>query len=97
MPAYIIVDVDIQDPLLYEEYKKLTPASIAVYDGRFVVRGGETEVLEGDWRPGRLVMLEFPSLEAAKQWWASPEYAPAKAIRQRIAKTNMIVVNGYQQ
>jgi uncharacterized protein (DUF1330 family) len=95
MPVYIIVDVDIQDPLLYEEYKKLTPASIAAYDGRFVVRGGETEVLEGDWRPGRFVMLEFPSLEAAKQWWASPEYAPAKAIRQRIAKTNMILVNGY--
>jgi uncharacterized protein (DUF1330 family) len=62
-----------------------------------VVRGGETEVLEGDWRPGRLVILEFPSPEAAKQWWASPEYAPAKAIRQRIAKTNMILVNGYQQ
>lgn len=97
MPAYIIVDVDIQDPLLYEEYKKLTPASIAAYEGRFVVRGGETEVLEGDWRPGRFVMLEFPSLETAKKWWASPEYAPAKAIRQRIAKTNMILVNGYQQ
>lgn len=95
MPAYIIVDVDIQDPVLYEEYKKLTPASIAAYDGRFVVRGAETELLEGNWQPGRFVILEFPSLEVAKQWWASPEYAPAKAIRQRIATTNMIVVNGY--
>jgi len=95
MPAYIIVDVDIQDPMLYEEYKKLTPASLTTYGGKFIVRGAATEILEGDWQPGRFVILEFPSVSAAKKWWDSPEYAPAKAIRQRTASTNMILVNGY--
>lgn len=95
MPAYIIVDVDIQDPVLYEEYKKLTPASLTAYGGKFIVRGADTETLEGNWKPGRFVILEFPSLAAAKKWWDSPEYAPAKAIRQRTATTSMIVVNGY--
>lgn len=95
MPAYIIVDVAIQDAAEYEEYKKLTPASIAAYGGKFIVRGTQTETLEGDWQPGRFVVLEFPSLEKAKSWWASPEYAAAKAIRQRTASTKMIVVDGY--
>lgn len=95
MPAYIIVDVKIEDPVAYEEYKKLTPPSIAAFGGKFIVRGGETAILEGDWQPGRFVILEFPSLERAKEWWASAEYAPAKAIRQRSAVTNMIVVDGF--
>jgi uncharacterized protein (DUF1330 family) len=95
MPAYIIVDVAIHNALEYEEYKKLTPASIAAYEGKFIVRGTPTETLEGDWLPGRFVILEFPSLEKAKAWWASPEYAAAKAIRQQTANTNMIVVDGY--
>ncbi|MES2848175.1 MAG: DUF1330 domain-containing protein [Bacteroidota bacterium] len=95
MPAYIIVDVVINDPVEYEEYKKLTPASIAAYGGKFIVRGGQTEILEGDWQPGRFVVLEFPSLEKAKAWWGSPEYTPAKAIRQRTANTKMILVDGY--
>jgi len=95
MSAYIIVEVEIHDPAQYEEYKKLTPISIAAYDGRFIVRGAQTETLEGDWNPKRIVVLEFPTIERAKQWWASKEYAPAKALRQRIAKTNMIVVGGY--
>ncbi len=83
MPAYIIVDVTIYDPDNYEAYKKLTPASIAAYGGKFIVRGGKTETLEGNWQPGRIVILEFPSVEKARQWWDSEEYAPAKAIRQR--------------
>ncbi len=94
MPAYVIVEIDIKDPVSYEDYKKLTPASIAAYGGKFIVRGAKTECLEGDWNPMRLVVLEFPTLEQAKSWWASPEYADAKMIRQRSAKTQMIVVNG---
>ena len=94
MLAYVIVDVTITDPQLYEEYKKLTPASIAVWQGKFIVRGGATETLEGDWQPGRFVMLEFPNAELARQWWHSTEYAPAKNIRQRAASTKMILAEG---
>jgi uncharacterized protein (DUF1330 family) len=95
MPAYIIVDITIENAENYEDYKRLTPASIAAYEGKFIVRGGKTEILEGDWQPGRFVILEFPSVEKAKQWWASEEYAPAKALRQANAKTKMIVVEGF--
>ena len=95
MPAYVIVEVEINNPDEYEEYKKLTPAAIAAHGGRFVVRGAKTEALEGDWKPQRIVILEFASVEKAKQWWSSEEYAPAKAIRQRSAKTKMLVVEGY--
>ena len=94
MPAYVIVDVTITDPQLEEEYKKLTPASIAAWQGKFIVRGGATETLEGDWQPGRFVMLEFPNAELARQWWHSTEYAPAKNIRQRAASTKMILAEG---
>ena len=96
MPAYIIVDVTIHNAENYEGYKKLTPASIAAYGGKFIVRGGTTETLEGDWQPGRVVILEFPTIERAKQWWASEEYAPAKAIRQANAETKMILVEGFE-
>jgi len=95
MAAYIIVDVTIIDPVAYEEYKKLTPASIAAYDGKFIVRGGQTQTLEGDWEPQRIVVLEFPSVERAKEWWSSSKYAPAKSIRQRSASTRMILVEGH--
>ena len=94
MPAYILVEVKVNDTKEYEEYKKLTPGSIAAYDGKFVVRGGVSETLEGDWSPERIVVLEFPTVERARQWWNSPEYAPAKAIRQRTANTKMIVIQG---
>jgi uncharacterized protein (DUF1330 family) len=94
MPAYIIVDVSITDHEDYEEYKKLTPATIAAYDGKFIVRGGQAETLEGDWQTGRVVVLEFPTVERAKEWWASDVYTKAKAIRHRAAKTKMIVVQG---
>ncbi len=95
MSAYVIVEVTIHNPEEYKDYMKLTPASIATYDGRFVVRGGKTESLEGDWNPQRIVVLEFPSVERAKEWWASPEYTPAKEIRQRTASTKMLVVEGF--
>jgi uncharacterized protein (DUF1330 family) len=94
MPAYIIVDVSIHHAANYEGYKKLTPASLVPYDGKFIVRGGKTETLEGDWQPGRIVLLEFPTMEKAKQWWSSEEYAPAKALRQANATTKMILVEG---
>lgn len=94
MPAYVLVEIDIEDHSIYEEYKKLTPAAIAAYDGRFVVRGAKTECLEGEWHPERLVVLEFPSVERAKEWWASPEYSKAKLLRQQSAKTKMILVQG---
>ena len=94
MKAYVIVDVDIKDPVRYEEYKKLTPASLVPFDGKFIVRGGKAETLEGSWKPGRLVVVEFPSLEKAKAWWSSEGYAPAKALRQSASVTQMIVVEG---
>ena len=94
MSAYIIVDVKINNPGDYEEYKKLTPASVEAYQGSFIVRGGSTETLEGDWVPGRVVVLEFPNAERARQWWNSPEYADAKLIRQGSSSTRMILVDG---
>ena len=96
MKAYIIVDVTIINPDRYAEYKKLTPASLIPFDGKFVVRGGEAQTLEGTWEPGRVVVLEFPSMERAKAWWASAGYAPAKAIRQSASITQMIVVEGVE-
>jgi uncharacterized protein (DUF1330 family) len=94
MAAYVIVDVSIHDPAAYEDYKKLTPAAVAAYDGKFVVRGGQAEALEGEWQPERIVVLEFPTVELAKEWWNSEMYSEAKSIRQRAATTKMIVVQG---
>ena len=94
MKAYIIVDVQITDPDRYEAYKKLTPGSLVGYEGKFLVRGGKTETLEGAWDPGRIVIVEFPSAERAKAWWSSDGYAPAKALRQSASITKMILVEG---
>lgn len=94
MRGYVLVEIDIHSPEGYEDYKKLTPATIAAYDGRFIVRGGKTENLEGNWNAKRIVVLEFPTVERAKEWWASEAYAPAKKIRQQSATTKMIVVEG---
>ena len=94
MTAYVIVEIEITDPVGYEDYKKMVPPSLAAYDAKIVVRGGACETLEGGWRPQRMVVLEFPSMMRAKQWWGSTEYRDAKALRQRTAKTKMIVVEG---
>jgi uncharacterized protein (DUF1330 family) len=94
MAAYIVVEVDVRDRERYEDYKRLVPPTLAQYGGRFIVRGGAAETLEGDWSPGRIVILEFPSAERAREWWDSPEYAPAKALRQATAQTQMILVEG---
>jgi len=95
MPAYVIVEVTIHDHKEYEEYKKLTPASITAYGGKFVIRGAKTESLEGDWNPERIVVLEFPTIERAREWYNSKEYAPAKKIRHKNAASKMILVEGY--
>ena len=94
MKAYVIVEVSITDQIIYEEYKKLTPATIAAFDGKFLVRGGRPETLEGDWQPERMVVVEFPSVERAKEWWSSDQYSKAKAIRQQAAHTKMLIVEG---
>ena len=94
MPAYIVVEVEVHDAERYEKYKAMVPPSLAAYGGRFLVRGGKVETLEGDWAPKRFVMVEFPSLEKAKAWWDSKEYAEAKALCQATATTQMIVVEG---
>ena len=94
MPAYIIVEINVKDAETYERYKQLAPPSIAAHGGRYLIRGGKVETLEGAWQPKRFVMLEFPSAEQARAWWASPEYAPAKALRQASASTEMILVEG---
>ena len=94
MPAYLIVETDITDPEQYEQYKAASPGAIAAGGGRFVVRGGKMAVLEGDWHPKRLVLVEFPDLEAAKRFYDSPEYQAAKALREGAAQLNMVAVEG---
>jgi uncharacterized protein (DUF1330 family) len=94
MPAYVIAHIDVKDPVRYENYKKMSPVSIQKYGGRFIARGGKAEVLEGTWQPKRLVLLEFPSVERAREWWASEDYRPAKELRQATSSGDMIVVEG---
>jgi uncharacterized protein (DUF1330 family) len=94
MPAYVAVQVTVKDPERYDRYKQLAPASIAAYGGRYLVRGAPPETLEGTWSPSRFVILEFPSVARAKEWWSSADYAGAKALRQATAHTEMILVEG---
>jgi uncharacterized protein (DUF1330 family) len=92
--AYIIVNVDVHDPTRYEEYKALAGPTVDAYGGKYIVRGGAAEALEGDWEPKRVVVVEFPDMARAKAWWSSGAYAPGKALRQEIATSQMIVVEG---
>ncbi len=94
MPAYIVVDCEVTDPARYEAYKKLAQAAIAKHGGRYIVRGGETTVLEGEWQPRRIVVVEFPSTDAIRRFYDSPEYRAARAERQGAARMNMISVAG---
>lgn len=94
MSALIIVDIQVTDPVRYEDYKRLASASIEAHGGRYLVRGGTSEVLDGNWTPRRLVVLQFDSVEQAKRWRSSSEYAEAKKIRESCAKSNMVVVEG---
>ncbi len=94
MSAYIIVEVKVKDPVRYEDYKKLTPGSLKPYGGKFIVRGGKTELIEGTQEPERIVILEFENTEKAKAWWNSPEYSEAKKLRHSTAESRMILVEG---
>ena len=94
MTAYVIVDIDVHDPVGYEEYKKLAPAAVELYGGKYIARGGKTETLEGDWTPSRLVILQFESNERAKKWLNSREYGEAKKMRHQTANSKMVVIEG---
>jgi uncharacterized protein (DUF1330 family) len=92
--AFVVVEISIHDQATYDHYKLLAPPTIAKYGGRYAVRGGTSEALEGDWKPERFVILEFPTADAARKWWASPEYTEARALRHKSAKTRMLLVDG---
>jgi uncharacterized protein (DUF1330 family) len=92
--AYVIADVQIADPERYKEYTAHTPASIVRHGGRWVVRGGTTQVLEGDWNPGRIVVIEFPSVDAALAWFNSDDYQELAAIRRAASTAQILVVEG---
>jgi uncharacterized protein (DUF1330 family) len=94
MPAYVIVETDIHDPDQYEQYKAASPGTIEAFGGRFLARGGELAQLEGDWRPPRLVLVEFPDLETARRWYASELYTEARGLREGAATLRMIAVDG---
>jgi uncharacterized protein (DUF1330 family) len=94
VPTFVIAEITIHDPARYERYKELAPASIFKYGGRYAARGGITEPLEGQFEPERLVVLEFPSAEAARRWWNSPEYAEAKKIRQSCSTARIVMTEG---
>jgi len=94
MAAYVIADVNVKNPDAYQEYRKQVLATIEKYGGRFLVRGGEHEVLEGSWRPHRLVILKFPDMAAAKRWHRSPEYAPLIKLRQSASDGTLVAVAG---
>ncbi|HWY44891.1 MAG TPA: DUF1330 domain-containing protein [Candidatus Sulfotelmatobacter sp.] len=94
MSAYIFVSVEVHDPVRYEDYRKTVLPTIEAYGGRFLVRGGKMEVLEGNWPARRIVIVEFPSAEIARKWWNSPGYAAPKALRQATSQTEMILVEG---
>ncbi len=97
MAAYVLVNVDTSNPVEYEEYKAMAQDAVARFGGRYLARGGKMKVLEGDWAPKRLVVLVFDSFERATEWWESDLYAPAKRLRQRLSKTDIIVVDGYEE
>ena len=96
MAAYVIVDIHIHDFETYEEYRRLASASVDSYGGKYLARGGAVDVLEGDWVPHRLVILEFPDVDRAKGWLNSPDYAPIKALRHKSAQSNMVVIEGVE-
>lgn len=94
MTAFVIVDIEVTDPVGYEDYKRLAAPTVALYGGKYIARGGHTETLEGNWSPKRLVILQFESVERAKAWVNSDEYREARALRHKYATSEMIVVEG---
>lgn len=94
MAAYLFADLEVKDAAGYEVYRARVGDTITKYGGKFVVRGGKHEILEGDFNPKRVVLLEFPSMEALKRWYNSPDYKPLIAMRKAAAATNVIAVEG---
>jgi len=94
MSAYVVIDLDVEDRPALEEYGRAVPSIVAKYEGRYLVRGGQIEVLEGDWKPKRLIVYEFPTTDAARRWHESEEYRPFRATRQRAAHANIVLVEG---
>jgi len=94
MSAYVIVNIEVNEPEPYERYKVMAHATVTAFGGRYVVRGGAAERLEGSWVPKRMVVLEFPDAARARAWWSSEEYRPAKALREACAETDMVLVAG---
>ena len=94
MAAYVITETDVHDPERYERYKAASPGAIAAGGGRFIARGGELAVLEGDWQPKRLVLVEFDDLGAARRWYDSPQYREARRLREGAATLRIVAVEG---
>lgn len=94
MTAYVILDIKVTDPVRYEAYKDLAAPTVALYGGKYIVRGGRSETLEGDWSPSRLVILQFETSEQAKKWINSPEYKEARALRHQTADSQTLVIEG---
>ena len=94
MAAYVIGEIEVTDPAAYEEYRRQVMAVVTKYGGKFIVRGGKVETLEGGWAPRRFVALEFPSMEQAQKWYRSPEYAPLIALRKKASRGKLILVEG---
>ncbi len=94
MPAYVIAHVRVHDKSRYEEYMRLAATSVVSHGGRYIARGGAVETLDGGWRPQRLVLLEFPSMDAARRWWASEDYRRAMAIRHATATSEIVLLEG---
>jgi len=94
MSAYVLAEIEITNPEGYKEYTATVPATVAKYGGRFLVRGGAVEMLEGDWPNRRRVLLEFPSVDAAKRWWNSPDYEKPKALRQAYSNGRLLLLEG---
>ena len=94
MAAYVIGEIEVTDPATYEDYRRQVLATVTQYGGRFIVRGGKVEPLEGGWSPKRMVALEFPSMEQAQKWYRSAEYAPLIRLRQKASRGKLILVEG---
>ena len=94
MSAYVIGEIDVTDPTAYDDYRKQVLATIEKYGGRFAVRGGAVEPLEGGWNPKRIVVVQFPSIDQARKWYRSPEYAPLIELRQKASRGKLVMVEG---
>jgi uncharacterized protein (DUF1330 family) len=96
MAGYVIANVNVTDPTLFEEYRGMVPGTIEAYGGKYLVRGGAADVAEGTWTSNRLVVIEFDSVDRAKEWYNSPEYSAAKAVRQRASTGDLLFVEGIE-